>query len=370
MGTRLLMGNEAIALGALRAGVQVVSGYPGTPSTEVLETIAKAKTDGVYVEWSVNEKVALEVAAGAAYAGARTMVTMKQMGLNVASDPLMCLAYIGVRGGTVILVADDPGPISSQTEQDTRRFARYAKLPVFDPSTVEEAYEMIYEAFLFSEQHNTPVLFRPTTRVCHSCACVDVADEAIVRKTPEFVRDTSRWVIFPKLSYARHAAIERELPAMGDELSAYPRNKISEKGEIGIVASGVSRTYVAEALGAMPNDVSLLEIVTANPFPEKLAKEFLDGVTRVLVIEELDPVIEDALNELCGRQHLDVTILGKRSGQMPFAGEYSSELVASAIAELLGVAAVKSSETALPKLPIRPPVLCAGCPHRASFYAV
>ncbi|MEG2939882.1 MAG: indolepyruvate ferredoxin oxidoreductase subunit alpha, partial [Oscillospiraceae bacterium] len=140
MGTRLLMGNEAIALGALRAGVQVVSGYPGTPSTEVLETIAKAKTDGVYVEWSVNEKVALEVAAGAAYAGARTMVTMKQMGLNVASDPLMCLAYIGVRGGTVILVADDPGPISSQTEQDTRRFARYAKLPVFDPSTVEEAY--------------------------------------------------------------------------------------------------------------------------------------------------------------------------------------------------------------------------------------
>jgi len=160
-----LMGNAAIAMGALHAGVNLVAGYPGTPSTEILETVAKCNDGSVYVEWSVNEKAALEVAAGASYAGARTLVTMKQVGLNVASDPLMSLAYVGVKGGMVIVSADDPGPISSQTEQDTRHFAQFAKLPVFDPSTPEEAYEMIQDAFAYSEKYGTPVLFRPTTVV-------------------------------------------------------------------------------------------------------------------------------------------------------------------------------------------------------------
>ena len=164
----LLMGNEAIAMGALMAGVQVVSGYPGTPSTEVLETVAKRNPGEIYVEWSINEKAALEVAAGASYSGARTMVTMKQVGLNVASDPLMCVNYIGVKGGMVILVCDDPGPISSQTEQDTRHFAKYAKIPVFDPVDAREAYEMIQTAFEYSEKYETPVIFRSTTRVSHS----------------------------------------------------------------------------------------------------------------------------------------------------------------------------------------------------------
>lgn len=174
MQTEFLMGNEAIALGALAAGVRVVAGYPGTPSTEVLETIAKHRSDSTYVEWSVNEKSAMEVAAGAAYAGARSLVTMKQVGLNVASDPLMSLAYIGVKAAMVIMVADDPGPISSQTEQDSRTFASFAKLPVFDPSNVHDAYEMIQEAFAFSEEHHTPVLFRPTTRICHAYASINV----------------------------------------------------------------------------------------------------------------------------------------------------------------------------------------------------
>ena len=168
MAKELLMGNEAIGLGAIHAGVRLVSGYPGTPSTEILETVAQHNDGGrIHVEWSVNEKAALEVAAGGAYAGARTMVTMKQVGLNVASDPLMSLAYVGVKGGMVIVAADDPGPISSQTEQDTRCFAAFAKLPVFDPSSPEEAYEMVGEAFAYSEQYGTPVLLRPTTRVCH-----------------------------------------------------------------------------------------------------------------------------------------------------------------------------------------------------------
>ena len=169
-----VMGNGAIAMGALAAGVRLVAGYPGTPSSEIIETISRAPHEGVHLEWSVNEKAALEVAAAASYSGARTLVTMKQMGLNVASDPLMSVAYIGVKGGMVIVSADDPGPISSQTEQDTRRFADFARIPVFDPATPEEAYTMIQDAFEVSEKYATPVLFRPTTRVCHAYASIDV----------------------------------------------------------------------------------------------------------------------------------------------------------------------------------------------------
>ena len=208
MHKQLLMGNEAIALGAIHAGAGLVSGYPGTPSTEILETVAKYNKDGkIHVQWSVNEKAALEVAAGGAYAGARTLVTMKQVGLNVASDPLMSLAYIGVKGGMVIVSADDPGPISSQTEQDTRTYAAFAKLPVFDPSSPEEAYEMIQEAFEYSEKFSTPVLFRPTTRVCHGCANVEVSDTWEVKEAEGFVKDTNRWVIFPRTSYLNHLKI-------------------------------------------------------------------------------------------------------------------------------------------------------------------
>ena len=200
----LAMGNEAIALGAIRAGVRMAAGYPGTPSTEILETIAKHNDGRIHVEWSVNEKAAMEVGAGAAYAGARTLVTMKQVGLNVASDPLMSLAYMGVKGGMVVVSADDPGPISSQTEQDTRTFAQFAKLPVFDPSSPEEAYRMIGEAFDFSEKYATPVLFRPTTRVCHACASIELLPDVEVEEPEGFIKDTMRWVIFPRTSYQNH----------------------------------------------------------------------------------------------------------------------------------------------------------------------
>ena len=204
MSKQFIMGNEAIGLGAIKAGVRLVSGYPGTPSTEVLEAVAKHNPGDIYVEWSANEKAGLEVAAGGAYAGARTMATMKQVGLNVATDPLMSLSYIGVKGGMVIMVADDPGPISSQTEQDTRTFASYSKLPVFDPVSPEEAYEMIGDAFELSERFSTPVLFRPTTRICHGCATIEL-EERPQRPEPEgFVKDAGRWVIFPRLSYQNH----------------------------------------------------------------------------------------------------------------------------------------------------------------------
>ncbi|MEG2429166.1 MAG: thiamine pyrophosphate-binding protein, partial [Oscillospiraceae bacterium] len=201
MERKLLMGNEIIAMGAIKAGVSLVTGYPGTPSTEVLETVAKnAKENDIYVEWSVNEKAALEVAAAASYTGAYTMVTMKQVGLNVASDPLMSLAYVGIKGAMVVMVADDPGPISSQTEQDTRHFAQFSKLPIFDPTSPEEAYEMIQKAFYYSHKEQTPVLFRPTTRICHGCASIEISNDRFKPEIEGFIKD-SKWIIFPRLAY-------------------------------------------------------------------------------------------------------------------------------------------------------------------------
>jgi indolepyruvate ferredoxin oxidoreductase alpha subunit len=365
------MGNEAIALGAIRAGVRVVTGYPGTPSTEILETAAKHNDGSMYVEWSVNEKTALEVAAGAAYSGARSMVTMKQVGLNVASDPLMNVNYIGVKGGLVIVVADDPGPISSQNEQDTRHFSKFAKTALFDPSTPEEAYVMIADAFAFSEKYGAPVLFRPTTRVCHSCASVEILEDLPRNEPCGFVKD-SKWVIFPKLAYANKFKIEENLKAMSDEFSAYGKNILTGAGKKGITTGGVSYAYTREALQNLQvknTDCKLFKVSTF-PFPEKLALQFLQGLDEVLVIEELDPVIENEFLRLCGLHHLNVKIHGKRSGHIQIAGENTADSVKKAAAIFLGIKLEKTESMTLPPLPVRPPVLCAGCPHRASFFAV
>lgn len=396
---KLLMGNEAIALGAIRAGVRMVAGYPGTPSTEILETIAKKNDGSIHVEWSVNEKAAMEVGAGAAYAGARSLVTMKQVGLNVASDPLMSLAYIGVKGGMVIVSADDPGPISSQTEQDTRLFGQFSKLPVFDPSSPDEAYEMIGEAFEYSEKYNTPVLFRPTTRVCHGRASVTLLPDMEVAEPEGFVKDASRWVIFPRLSYQNHMKIEDRNVELSKVFSSYKRN-VWEKGtalesdkaaedieqrdmnaagqtervlQRGIATGGVSYAYTKEVL---PADVPVLKIGTPHPFPEELALEFLKSVDEVLVIEELEPVIERALLIIVGKYHLNTVIKGKLTRDTKIAGENSVESVREDLLKFMPeksealATATQSPVCDMPQLPIRPPVLCAGCPHRASFYAV
>ena len=403
MHREFLMGNEAIALGALAAGVNFVSGYPGTPSTEVLETVASRNPGHVHVEWSVNEKAALEAAAGAAYAGARTMVTMKQVGLNVASDPLMSLEYIGVKGGMVIMVADDPGPISSQTEQDTRSFASFSKVPVFDPSSVEEAYDMIQEAFAFSEEWKTPVFFRATTRIDHGYESIEVKDpsEYEIHKAEGFVKDPSKWVIFPALSVRSHARIEERNAGLSVSLSDYRRNFIlpacgayagdempsdrTREGEgfvpsagrdnefrpsagteaqtgggrlrKGIATHGISYLYTLDVLGEESHP-RLLRVAVPFPFPEKLAADFLRDLDEVLCIEELDPVIEREL---------------KRTGDIAPSGENTVDSVAVALAEFLGDASLRTTAAELPELPplpVRPPVLCAGCPHRASFYAV
>lgn len=412
MPVKLLMGNEALGLGAIHAGVNFVSGYPGTPSTEVLETVAKRNDGSIHVEWSTNEKAAIEAAAGAAYAGARALVTMKQVGLNVASDPLMTLSYIGVEGGLVIVVADDPGPISSQTEQDTRNFAQFAKVPIFDPASPGEAYGMIQDAFELSEKHHTPVIVRPTTRVSHACGTVKtrggVADCGAAFQNPTrgdddaawgyheptgFTKDTQRWVVFPRTSYLNHGKVEKRAAAIADELSfGYRPNRIEisgtsreearrafkERGEtrfaLGIACGGVSYHYVMEALEMHGLELPVLKIGTPYPFPAKLATEFLEAVDEVICVEELDPVIERELSFLCGFEYLSSTIHGKLDGYFGYAGEQSVEAICDVLAEHDPGAADTGtkdlSPCPRPELPPRPPVLCAGCPHRASFYAV
>ena len=367
-----VMGNGAIALGALAAGVNLVAGYPGTPSSEIIETISHYPHEGLHLEWSVNEKAALEVAAAAAYSGARAMVTMKQMGLNVASDPLMSVAYIGVKGGLVIVSADDPGPISSQTEQDTRRYADFCRIPVFDPSSPEEAYEMIQEAFAYSEKYSMPVLFRPTTRVCHAYASVETPDSFAPKAYEGFERDPGRWVIFPRLSYINHGKMEARNVEIGRDFSSFRFNTAEgEASEKAVVTSGVSYTYVKECLKGHEG-VRLIRIATAFPFPEDFILKALEGVKEVLCIEELSPFIEEQILKAAGKHHLALRVSGKLDGSVPHNGENSVELCTGILNTFLGVRTGYDQRdlSDAPALPVRPPVLCAGCPHRASFYAV
>ena len=372
MAKQMIMGNQAIALGALKAGVNLAAGYPGTPSSEIIEFISKYKKQtGTYVEWSVNEKAAVEVAAGASYAGSRTLVTMKQVGLNVASDPVMCLSYVGIKGGMVIVSADDPGPISSQTEQDTRTFGAYSKIPVLDPSTPQEAYEMVQEAFELSEKYNTPVLLRPTTRVDHAYESMELPDLGPCRTPGTFEKDSKRWVIFPRASYNNHLRIfERNEKILPEEFSKSRWNCIKEgekNSSPAFVTGGISYTYLMEALSILKiKDASVLKIGTPYPFPEDLAESFIKAHKEILVFEELDPVLEENLIKLAGKKGLACKISGKLDCKVPAAGELSVEI----IKKILCPNAEASAKEAQPELPVRPPVLCAGCPHRGSFYAV
>lgn len=382
----LLMGNEAIARGAVEAGVQVAAAYPGTPSSEVFSTLARfAEEYDYYAEWSVNEKVALEVAAGAAYAGARAIVSMKQVGLNVAADPLMTLAYIGVKGGLVLVVADDPGPHSSQNEQDTRVFAGFAKLPVFDPASPQEAKDMTIAAFELSERLNLPVFIRPTTRTCHVCQDV-VINETGLRNSIGFKKDPS-WVIFPSLAYKKHKWLNEQQEAAREIFNESPFNKLELKTRAGIIASGVAYNYVKEALDMLDMEVSILKIGTPYPLPDKQVLQLLKNTDRVLVIEELEPVVEDQVIAMAWKNGIVAGISGKNDTFVPREGELNVDKVRDILVCYFGLAGSGVSQAAndesqaapgvnrnsdstpeKPALPERAPILCAGCPHRASFY--
>ncbi len=331
------------------------------------------KDKAVHVEWSINEKAAMEVAAGASYAGARCLVTMKMMGLNVASDALMSLAYVGVEGGLVVVSADDPGPISSQTEQDTRLFAKYCRIPVFDPSSVEEAYEMIQDAFEYSEKYKTPVLFRPTTRIDHAYGSITYDENAKPKDVPGFVKNSKRFVIFPRLSRMNHEMIEKRNPAIGDDFSEYKFNTVqgTNGNKKAVLAGGAGYAYAKEFIQDR-EDVTLIRVATPHPLPEKFLLGALEGVEEVLVVEELFPYLEEELLQLIGKKQLKIKVLGKHTLNSPLAGENTAEGVAAEIAKFLGdtIEESKAHTSDIPTPPMRPPVLCAGCPHRASFYAV
>ena len=383
----LLMGNEAIARGAVEAGLDVATAYPGTPSSEIVGTLAGwAKEFGFHAEWSTNEKVALEVAGGAAFAGAGALVAMKQVGLNVAADPLMSLAYLGVRGALVIVVADDPGPHSSQTEQDTRRYGILSKLPVFDPSSPAEAKAMTIEAFALSRRLGLPVILRPTTRVCHACGPVEIGKVPARQPAPGLKKD-GQLVVLPRFAAIRHVWLEEQVDKLRAEFAASPWNIISGKGRLGILAGGVSYYYAKEALADLGLEATILKIGTPHPFPLTLAREILGRVDRVLVVEEEDPVLEEGLllaaAGLTGAAdkagirasgEAKPPVFGKYSGHLPRTGEYDADLVGKAVAAVAGVspksAEIKATAEVAPELPVRPPTLCAGCPHRSVFHAV
>lgn len=379
--THLFLGNEAIVRGAIEAGIQFVSCYPGTPSSEVPDTFFRLSPEGSYsFEYSVNEKVALEVGGGASLAGALTLVTMKHVGVNVAADPLLTLTYVGSPGGFVLLSADDPGCHSSQNEQDNRIYARLAGLPCLEPSTAQEAKDMTRAALTMSRELGAPVLLRTTTRVNHLRGPVRLAEPTVLPKPVGFQKNPSRFVPIPAFARPMHQRLLETLDKARALAETSPFNTVSGAGTVGVVASGISRAYLADALleaglNSLAGQVKILDLGFSYPLPEKLLAGFMDGLTTLLVLEELEPVLENEIRALAQKLGLGLTILGKTPGPLPRLGEYSVALVASALRQALGLPEPEKQSCAcgtdpVVQLPNRPPNLCAGCPHRATYFAV
>lgn len=352
MSKQLLIGNEAVARGLYEAGLRVASSYPGTPSTEITECIAKY--DDVYSEWAPNEKVAMEVAAGAAIAGARSFCAMKHVGLNVAADPLFTASYTGINAGMVIAVADDPGMHSSQNEQDSRHYAKASKVMMLEPSDSEECLQYAKLAFALSEQFDTPVILRLTTRVAHSRSLVNVG-ERDDQGLKEYKKDPMKYVMMPGMAIKKHIVVEQRILDQIAWAETADINTVEYNStEIGVITSGISYQYAKEALG---ENASYLKLGCVYPLPVEKIKDFAAKCKKVYVLEELDPFIE----EHCKQNGIDV--IGKEA--FTLQGEYSQSLIAKVI---LGKEdAFLNTDL---DIPARPPVLCAGCPHRGLYYAL
>jgi indolepyruvate ferredoxin oxidoreductase alpha subunit len=375
----LLMGNVAIVRGAIEAGVSFASTYPGTPASEIGDTFATLVSRfgwSGYFEYSTNEAVALEAAAGASFAGVRAICSMKHVGANVAADPLFSLAYTGVDGGLVVVTADDPSCWSSQNEQDNRHYAVHAGLPMLEPSSSQDALEMTRVAFEISEKTKEPVLLRTTTRIAHTYGNV-VFGSIQERKTPNFERRISR-VMVPANARPAHLRLLENLK-LAQELSENSEfNKTSIKdSELGIITSGISYAYTLDALKWLDINASVLKLGMPYPFPKKMIAEFIENVDKILVVEELDPWLENQVRAIAQVNSLNTPIFGKEQELLPLAFELSTKHVALALTKILGktlpidyTAANEKFETAKELLVSRPPQLCAGCPHRASFYAI
>ena len=357
---KLLSGNEALALGAYHAGISVAAAYPGTPSTEILESIAQF--DDVYAEWSTNEKVAMEVGLGAAYAGVRVLVSLKQVGLNVASDPFMAASITGIDGGMVVVCADDPGAHSTQNEQDNRHYAKLAKVPMLEPGDSQEAYDLMACAFDISEEFDTPVLVRTTTRISHSKSLVEVnRDRKAPAGEPTFKHDLQKYVMLPGHARLRRPLMEERLVKLAAYAEAFPHNKVVwGDTHLGVVTSGVAYQYAREVFPK----ASFLKLGMTYPLPQNLLRQFADKVDRVIVVEELDPFLEENIRAM------GIKVTGKEF--IPRVGELNSGIVEEAGRRAgLVTEPSLSQETELPQgLPGRPPLLCPGCPHTGMFFVL
>jgi indolepyruvate ferredoxin oxidoreductase, alpha subunit len=353
-GRELLSGNEAVARGAYEAGVKVATAYPGTPSTEILETIIEKYKD-IYSEWSVNEKVALEVAAGASFAGARALVCMKHVGLNVAADPLFSLSYTGVNGGLVIVSADDPSLHSSQNEQDNRLYAKFAKIPLFEPSDSQECKDMVKEAFQVSEKYDTPVLVRLTTRVSHSFSIVELQPPQL-HPPKGYVKNFPKYNLLPMNARKRRIFVEERLKNLAQYSDESPFNIIFDgEGEIGYITSGISYQYVREVFPNAP----VLKLGISFPLPINLIKSFISRYKKIYIVEELEPFIESQI-----KNEGYYEVVGKEV--IPICFELNPDIIGEKLnntkREVITLGDIS--------LPVRPPVLCPGCPHRGFFYLV
>ncbi len=349
---KLMLGNEAVARGLYEAGVKVVSSYPGTPSTEITEFAAKY--DDIYCEWAPNEKVATEVAFGASLRGVRSACAMKHVGLNVAADPLFTLSYTGVNGGMVIFVADDPAMHSSQNEQDSRHYAIAAKVPMLEPSDSAEAKEFVKEAYKISEEYDTPVLFRMCTRIAHS-QCPVTLEDRVEKALPPYEKNPQKYIMSPANAARRHPFVEERTNKLRTLGETSPLNRVEMGGsEMGIICAGTCYQYVKEVFG---DSVSVLKLGIVNPLPEKLIRDFAEKVEKLYVIEELDGVIEQHLKAL------GIPCTGKE--MFSPLGEYNQATIRAAFGmeQPQGVSTDSS-------IPVRPPIMCAGCPHRGLFYVL
>lgn len=350
---KLMLGNEAVARGAYEAGVTVTASYPGTPSTEITENIAKY--DEIYAEWSPNEKVAAEVAIGASIGGARSMSCMKHVGMNVMADPLFTVSYTGVNGGLVFCVADDPGMHSSQNEQDSRHYAKASKVMMLEPSDSKECKEFTKKAYELSEKFDTPVIIRLSTRVSHSQGLVELCDREDVA-LKDYVKDVSKYVMMPGMAKKRHIVVEDRIKAQTEFAENCEFNTVEiNSDKIGVITSGISYMYAKEALG---DAVSYLKLGMVYPLPEKLIKDFASKVEKVYVIEELDPIFEQHCKAL------GIEVIGKE--KFTLLGEYTPTMIKKVV---LGEAAPEKNVVS-EEIPIRPPVMCPGCPHRGTFYVL
>ena len=350
---KLLIGNAAVARGAYEAGARFCSSYPGTPSTEITEEIVKYNE--IYAEWAPNEKVACEAAIGASLGGARAMSCMKHVGLNVMADPVFTVSYMGVNGGLVLCVADDPGMHSSQNEQDSRHYAKASKIMMLEPSDSQECKDFTKMAFELSEQFDTPVFVRLSTRVSHSQSLVELCEREEVELKP-YEKNIAKNVMMPANAIKRHVVVEERIKALKEYAETTPINKIIDNGsKIGVITAGIDYEYSQEALG---DEVNYLKLGMLYPLPEKLILDFVKGLDKVYVIEELDPYIE----EHC--KSLGIEVIGK--DELTLLGEYTPAMIKKLV---LNIDPPKSASIDSP-LPARPPVMCAGCPHRATFYVL